>query len=64
MTKVKFIISSISGGWLVWSVNHTSKYENFELNDFNGIKCVGAISSKLRNGLLGTNLYKTVESCW
>ena len=64
ITKVKFILSSISNGWLFWSVNHTSMVWNSELNVFKGIKFVGAISNKLPNGLFGTNVYKTLESCW
>ena len=47
MTKVKFILSSISSGWLFWSVNHTSIYESSELNVFRKIQFVGAISNKL-----------------
>ena len=35
-----------------------------ELNVFKGIKFVGAISNKLRNNLIGKNVYKTLESCW
>ena len=37
---------------------------NSELNVFKGIKFVGEISNKLPNGLFGTNVYKTLESCW
>ena len=37
---------------------------NSELNIFEGIKFVGAIAKKLPNGLFGTNVYKTLESCW
>ena len=37
--------------------------ENSELNVFKGMKFVGAISNELPNGLLGTNVYKTLESC-
>ena len=36
---------------------------NSELNVFIGIKSVGEISNKLPNGLFGTNVYKTLESC-
>ena len=39
-------------------------YENSEWNLFNGMKFVGEITSKLPIGLLGTNVYKTLESCW
>ena len=28
------------------------------------MKYVGASSNKLQKGLLGTNVYKTLESCW
>ena len=38
--------------------------ENSELNVFKKIKFVGEISNKLMNGLFGTNMYKTLESCW
>ena len=31
MTKVKFILSSVASGLLIWSVSHTSIYENSEL---------------------------------
>ena len=34
ITKVLFILSSISNGLEFWSVNHTSIYENSELNIF------------------------------
>ena len=34
-----------------------------ELNVFEKIKFVGAISNRLPNGLLGTNVYKPLESC-
>ena len=64
ITKVKFILSSISNGWLFWSVYHTSMSWNSELNVFKKIWFVGEISNKLPNGLFGTNVYKTLESCW
>ena len=64
MSKVKFTLCSVSSGWLFWSVNHTSIYENSKLNVFNGMKFVDAISNELPNALLGTNVYKTLESCW
>ena len=37
---------------------------NSELNVFRRIKFVGPISNELPNGLFGTNVYKTLESCW
>ena len=67
ITKVKYVVSSISNGWLFWlfwSGNHTSVVCNSELNVFKGIKFVAAISNKLPNGLFGTNVYKTLESYW
>ena len=57
ITKVKFILSSISNGWLFWSVNHTSMYENSELNVFKKIEFVDEIFNKLPNVLFGTNVY-------
>ena len=55
ITKVKLIPSSISNGWLFWSVSHTWMVWNSDLNVFKGIK--------LPNGLFGTNVYETFESC-
>ena len=64
ITKVKFILSFISNGWLFWSVNHTSMSWNFDLNVFKKLWFFGEISNKLPNGLCGTSVCKTVESCW
>ena len=64
MTKVEFIPSSISNGWLFWSVNHTSMAWNSELNVFGKIWFFGEIFNELPNDLFGTNVYKTLESCW
>ena len=64
ITRAEFILSTISNGSLFWSVNHTSMTWNSELNVFKVIKFVGEISNKLPNGLSGSNLYKTLESCW
>ena len=49
---MKFILSSISNGWLFYSVNHASMVWNSELNVFKWIKFVGVISNKLPNGLV------------
>ena len=38
-------------------------YENAELNVFKKIEFVGELSNKLPNSFLGTNVYKTLESC-
>ena len=64
ITSVKLFLSSISSGWLFWSVNHTSMSWNSELNYFKKVWLVGEISNKLPNGLFGTKVYKTLESCW
>ena len=64
MTKVEFILSSVSNGWLFWSVNHTSMAWNSELNVFGKIWFFGEIFNELPNDLFGTNVYKTLESCW
>ena len=55
-------MSSISNGWLFCSVNYTSIAWNPELNVFKKIWFFGEISNKLPNGLLGTNVYKSLES--
>ena len=44
-----FILFSISSGLEFWSVSHTSKYENSELNAFKNIKLLGEISNNLQN---------------
>ena len=59
-----FVLSSISNGLEFWSVIQTSIYGNFELKVFKNIKFFGEISSNWPNYLLGTNVYKTLESCW
>ena len=59
-----FILSSISSGLEFWSVNHVSIYEYSKLNVFKNIKFLGHISNNWTNNLLGTNIYKTFESCW
>ena len=59
-----FIFTSISSGLEFWSVNHTSRSENYELTVFENKKPSGEMSSNWPNYLLGTNLYQTLESCW
>ena len=54
------ILSSISRGLEFRSVTQTSISE---LKVFKDIKLFGEISSNLPNDLLGTNVYKTLESC-
>ena len=58
-----FILSSISIGLEFWSVNHTSMYENSESKVIENMTFSGEISNKWPNDLLGTNVYKTYESC-
>ena len=58
-----FILSSISIGLEFWSVNHTSIYENSESKVIENMTFSGEISNKWPNDLLGTNVYKTYESC-
>ena len=57
-----FILSSISSRLDFWSVKHTSTCENFESNVFKSIRFLGEISSNWPNHLLGTNIYKTLET--
>ena len=54
---------SISSGLEFWSVNHTSIYENSESKVFKNTKFLGEISNNWPKDLLGTNLYKTFDSC-
>ena len=49
-------------GLKFWSINDTSIYENSELNIFKNIKFFGEIFSNWSNDLLGTKVYKTLES--
>ena len=58
-----FILSSISVGLEFWSVNHTWIYENSESKVIENMTFSGEISNKWPNDLLGTNVYKTYESC-
>ena len=58
-----FILSSISSSLEFWSINHTSLYKNSESKDFKNIKLLGEISNNWPNDVLGTNVYKTLESC-
>ena len=64
ITGVKFILSSISNGWLFWYVNHNSIAWSSKLNVFKKIWFFGEISNRLPNSLFGTNVYKTLDSCW
>ena len=59
-----FILFSISSGLGFWSVNHSSIYENSESKVFKNITFLDEISDNWLNDFLGTNVYKTLESCW
>ena len=54
-----FILSCISSGLEFWSISHA-----FESKVFTKIKFLGEISNNWPNDLLGTNVYKTLESFW
>ena len=58
-----FILSSISNGLKFWSVNNTSIYEKSEWNILKNIDVFSEIFSNWPNDLLGTTVYKTLESC-
>ena len=68
MTKVKFVLFSMSYRLLCSSVNHTLIHENFELFVFKNIKFIDEILYNWPNDLLGTNLYKMLNfvdnHCW
>ena len=51
-----FILSFISSGLEYGSANHTSIYENSELNVFKNIKLLDEISHNWPNDLLVTNV--------
>ena len=58
-----FILSFISSGLEFWSVNHTSICANVESKVFLKINFFGEICNNWSNDFLGTNVYKTFESC-
>ena len=59
------MLSSIfSCGLEFWTVNHTSIYENLESKVFKNVKFLSEISNNWLNDLLGTNVCKTLASCW
>ena len=57
-----YTLCSISSGWELWSVSHSSIYKNSELKVFKNTNFFGEISSDWPNDLLGTNVYKALES--
>ena len=59
-----FILSSTSSNLKFWSVNYILTYENSKLKVFENIKYLGEISNNWPKDTLGTNVCKTLESCW
>ena len=59
-----FILSSTSSNLKFWSVNYILIYENSKLKVFENIKYLGEISNNWPKDTLGTNVCKTLESCW
>ena len=55
---------SISNALELWKVNHNLVYKSSQVNVFKNVKFLGEISSDWPNDLLGTNVHKTLESCW
>ena len=59
-----FVASSTSSTSEFWSVSHTSIQKNSELNVLRNIKFLSKKFNKWPNDLLGTIVYKTLESSW
>ena len=57
-----FTLFSIYSGLEVSSVNHASIKEKSDLKVFKKITFSGEIPNNLPNNLLGSNLYKSLES--
>ena len=49
---------------IIWNIYQSLIYETSESKFFKNIKFLGKISNNWPNVLLGTNVYKTLESCW
>ena len=58
------ILSSISTGLELWSVNHTSIYEVSQLKVIENIRLLGEISNNWPKDLFEANVYKTLELHW
>ena len=56
-----FILSSISSGLEIWSINHTSIYENSESKDFKNIRFLDEISNNWLNDLLETKVTRLLN---
>lgn len=60
ITKLKFIIPSISIGWKPWSVNNTSMNDNSKLIVLKKINFGGEILSRYTNDLSEINAHKLI----
>ena len=58
-----FVLPSISGGLEFWSINHTSIYEDSQLNVFKSINLLGGTSNKTK-WFIRNKYIKTLESGW
>ena len=58
------ILSSISTGLELLSVNHTSIYEVSQLKVIENIRLLGEISNNWPKDLFEANVYKTLELHW
>ena len=56
-----FILSSISSGLEIWSINHTSIYKNSESKDFKNIRFLDEISNNWLNDLLETKVTRLLN---
>ena len=59
-----FILSSIPSSLEIWSANRASTYKNLEIKVFKNVIFGGEMCNNWPKNLLGTNIYKTLESCW
>ena len=58
-----FLLCSISSSLEVWSVNHTSGYENSELKFLKNMKYLGEICSNWPKRFTKINVNKTLKPC-
>ena len=59
ITTVKFILFTISSGWLFWFADQISMAWNSEWNIFKKMWLFGELSYRLPNWLFGFNVNKT-----
>ena len=64
ITKVMFILFSISSNLEFRSVKHTSIYENSKSKVFKNKIFLREIYNNWPSDLLGINVYKTLKPCW